>query len=224
MGSIQDTPTYSVPFEARQVFEKGILQNPLIKPYLPTDADQLASKIRFTGTDDPSIPINWRFAESVSALKAYEALLVNALLKQRYGQKEPVEIEINTDHAQLFFMSTLIWNMDPGDGGEPLTLGRLSTKEGLERYSKFFKNCDKHRSTASLHRVAATNIYKTKDNGYFHVHGMVVLASQCQMLMRSRFNESRSNTHISRIASRQGGFEHGGVLENRPRRRQQIHA
>ena len=173
MGSIaESTPSYSVPSEAHQVFEQGILNNPLIKPYLPADAANLASKIHFTGSDAPSIPINWRFAESISALKAYEALLVNALLKQRYGQKDPVEIEINTDHAQLFFMSALIWQLDPGDGKEGnLTLSSLSTKEGLERYSKLIKNCDLHRSTSSLHRVAATNIYKTKDDGFFHVHG-----------------------------------------------------
>lgn len=172
MGSIQDTPEYSIPAEARQVFENGILNNPLIKPYLPADTAELASKIRFTGSDSPSIPINWRFAESVSSLKAYEALLINALLRQKYGHKEPAEVEINTDHAQLFFMSTLIWKMDPADGMEgELSLASLGDKQGMERYSKLFKNCDKHRSTSSLHRIAATNIYKTKDGGFFHVHG-----------------------------------------------------
>lgn len=86
---------YSVPVQAEQVFKKGILENPLIASNLPTDAAEAASKVSFTGSDLPSIPINWRFAESISALKAYEATLVNVLLKRKYG-REPVPITINT--------------------------------------------------------------------------------------------------------------------------------
>lgn len=86
---------YSVPEQTKQLLNKGILENPLIASDLPTGAAEAASKISFTGSDLPSIPVNWRFAESISALRAYEATLVNVLLQRKYGL-EPVPITIDT--------------------------------------------------------------------------------------------------------------------------------
>ena len=91
-GSHKD---YSVPRETQHIFEKGILSNPLIAPTLPTDIAECAKKIQFKGSDKPSIPINWRFAESISALKGLEAAMINVLLKQKYGL-EPQEAVIDT--------------------------------------------------------------------------------------------------------------------------------
>lgn len=87
--------TYSVPSEANRVLHDGILKNPLIQPYLPKGWDQYANKVVFEGSDAPSIPINWRFAESVASLKGYEAVIVNAILAERYGHA-PVDIHIDT--------------------------------------------------------------------------------------------------------------------------------
>ena len=89
------TTTYSIPSETQNVFQNGILLNPLIAPTLPKDIEECAKAVRFEGTDKPSIPINWRFAESISALKGLEAAIVNVLLKQKYGL-EPQEAVINT--------------------------------------------------------------------------------------------------------------------------------
>lgn len=96
MGSI--TPSaddYSVQEETRRVFREGILENPLFKAYLPSDYEACAKTIKFEGSPFPTIPINWRFAESVSAIKAYEATVVNSLVKRKYGV-EPAEVVINT--------------------------------------------------------------------------------------------------------------------------------
>ena len=100
MGSLETgegrTPeTYSVPKEARKLFDEGILQNPLISKGLPPDAQKYGAKVKFGGSNAPSIPINWRFAESISALKALEATMLNALIVRKYGV-EPQEIVINT--------------------------------------------------------------------------------------------------------------------------------
>lgn len=96
MGSIAPSvDDYSVQGEADRVFREGILQNPLFKEYLPSDYEACAKKIKFEGTSFPIIPINWRFAESVSAIKAYEATVVNSLVKRKYGV-EPGEVVINT--------------------------------------------------------------------------------------------------------------------------------
>jgi len=85
---------YSVPREARALFEEGILNNPLMST-LPTELKPLSKHVTFTGTEKPSIPINWRFAESISALKAFEATMLNHLLTRKYGI-QPVDIAINT--------------------------------------------------------------------------------------------------------------------------------
>ena len=73
---------YSVPAEARRVLEKGILENPLIQPHLPQGAVEAAQHVTFDGSHEPSLPVNWRFAESISALKAYEATVLSVLMQR----------------------------------------------------------------------------------------------------------------------------------------------
>lgn len=91
MGS---NATYSVPQEARKVFEDDILGNPLMSN-LPSNLKSLSEYVRFEGCDKPSGPINWRFAESISSLKALEATMLNALLVKKY-KISPVKVTINT--------------------------------------------------------------------------------------------------------------------------------
>jgi hypothetical protein len=90
-----DHTDYSVPEETRSVFQNGILHNPLIASTLPEEIHECAKVIRFEGSNEPSIPINWRFAESISALKGLEAAVVNVLIMKKYGV-EPQEAVINT--------------------------------------------------------------------------------------------------------------------------------
>lgn len=90
---------YSIPEEARQVLLNGILHNPLVQKDLPAEAAECASYVSFEGSDAPSLPVNWRFAESISSLKAYEATILNVLLKRKYGVG-PAKIKINTYSAR----------------------------------------------------------------------------------------------------------------------------
>ena len=85
---------YSVPKQAELVFYEGILNNPLISKYLPSGSKQIASKIHFTGKNKPTLPVNWRFAESASALHALEASLIGLLLEKKYKVEAP-EVEID---------------------------------------------------------------------------------------------------------------------------------
>ena len=146
---------YSVPAEASKVFNIGILRNPLISKYLPPETSRISSHTRFTGSDAPSLPGNWRLAEAVSSLKALEATLVNVLLNRKYGL-EPQHVTINTDHASLFIMSTLLWTIDPDPGGENTSAG--SIREANPKLAKYFPSGDKHGMTYSLYRNLATNI------------------------------------------------------------------
>ena len=84
----------SVPHEAKALFRFGILENPLMSN-LPASLEELGQLVHFEGNELPSVPVNWRWAESISALKAFEATMVNYLLIRKYGIS-PVEITINT--------------------------------------------------------------------------------------------------------------------------------
>lgn len=91
----RDVASYSIPEETEKIFHEGILKNPLIAKLLPPEAEELAGYVRFEGSRLPSVPINWRFAESVSSLKALEATMVNVLLKKKYNV-QPQKVTINT--------------------------------------------------------------------------------------------------------------------------------
>lgn len=109
---------YSVPTEAGNVFQYGILQNALITQDLPAEALAYASRVRYVGSSKPSLPINWRFAESAAALKGLEAVLIGALLTRKYDV-DVGDMIINTDHAQHAFMPALFSKIDP-TGKEPI--------------------------------------------------------------------------------------------------------
>lgn len=157
---------YSIPEECKILLENGILGSRL-QHSLPAECKDLAKYVRFEGSAAPSIAINWRMAESVASLKGLEAVMINALLGRKYNEK-PQEITINTDHAQLFFMSALVLEVNP-DFGAPIS--PTPVRELTAKYAKYFPNCDIHQMASSLYRRAATNIYKTKDDRYFHIHG-----------------------------------------------------
>ncbi|KAF3018923.1 hypothetical protein E8E14_010767 [Neopestalotiopsis sp. 37M] len=161
------TEHYSIPEQTDRLFRKEILANRLLEKNLPAEAHEAASTVTFEGSDAPTLPINWRFAESIAALKAYEATILNILLKKKYGVG-PVEIKINTDHAQLFIMSSFLWTLDPA--GTNITASSLGSPATQEALFKHFPNRDIHKTTSSLYRAVATNIFRTKDDRFFHVH------------------------------------------------------
>ncbi|KAI9743701.1 MAG: hypothetical protein M1818_003017 [Claussenomyces sp. TS43310] len=161
--------SYSIPQETQKIFAEGILGNPLIRKDLPKNFEAYAAKIRFEGSDLPSVPINWRFAESISALKGLEAVFLNALLAEKYDL-DPQDILIDTDHAQLFFMSALLWQIHVDDG-PPLTTASFGDKVAKQKYDALIKDCDFHGMQSGMYRSQATNIYKTRDGRFFHLHG-----------------------------------------------------
>jgi hypothetical protein len=91
-----------IPFLRRQkeLLVNGVLKNPLILPDLPKEILECAEKVHFEGNDAPSIPINWRFAESIASLKGLEAAMINVLLQRKYNI-EPQKIVINTSVSSL---------------------------------------------------------------------------------------------------------------------------
>ncbi|KAE8373504.1 CoA-transferase family III [Aspergillus bertholletiae] len=165
-GSNKKPCSYSVPAESRRIFLEEILQNPLVKS-LPPEVYDASAKIKFTGSNDPSISINWKFAESIASLKAFEGAMLSVLLQRKYGVEFP-EIVIDTDRAQLFIMSAMTWVIDP-EGEAIESSFHLARKGGS--FFKHFPNWDIHQAQGSVYRSLCTNIYQTQDGRYFHLHG-----------------------------------------------------
>ncbi|KAJ9620673.1 hypothetical protein H2204_012228 [Knufia peltigerae] len=162
--STATTSSYSVPAESERLLLHALLDNPKIKKDIPHEALQFASRVVFTGSDLPSIAVNWRFAESVASLKALEACMIAALVKRKYDV-DLSGANINVDHAQLFFMSALVWTIDHAD----TTIGRGQNMDKLEDVG--IPNYDFHRMWSNPYRTCATNIYRTEDDRFFHLHG-----------------------------------------------------
>lgn len=168
-GNLNGHQHYSVPDETSKVFQTCILSHPSTAEDLPHGIEEAASKVEFIGSDEPSLPINFRFAEAVASLKGLEASLLNILLTRKYGV-EAQDVKIDTDHATLFIMSAGMWTIDPGEGEGHLNLSSEDILTLGPQIEKFFPNCDIHRSKATLHRSLATNIYRCKDGRYFNIH------------------------------------------------------
>jgi hypothetical protein len=67
-------------------------------------------------------------------------------------------------------MSTLLWTVDPK--GENLTSAAAAADAAKnEKLMEYFPNYDIHRGWSTPHRASTTNIYKTKDGRFFHLHG-----------------------------------------------------
>lgn len=171
---MSDQPTdgreaaYSVSKATSDVFRHSILAHPLIRKDLPVGTEAAAARLHFTGSADPSIPVNWRFAEAVASLKGLEASILNVLLTRKYGI--PLQdVTIDTDHATLFIMSARLWTIDPGEGG--WNIAPTNAPVAGERLAQMFPPRDPHRARATLHRTFATGIYKCADGKYFNIHG-----------------------------------------------------
>ncbi|KAK0896110.1 hypothetical protein LTR02_011416 [Friedmanniomyces endolithicus] len=163
MGSVGET-TYSVPHEAQRIFQTEILANPLV-PSLPSEIKDAGNLIHFSGNDLPSIPINWRLAESISALKAFEASMLNVLRSRKYHVPMS-KVDINTDHASLYVMSPFLTKVVGKDGKE----AKINVFDAGTMKDFGFPSTDLH-NCAGQHRMLATNIYRTRDGRYYHCHG-----------------------------------------------------
>ncbi|KAI1907911.1 hypothetical protein LOZ12_005507 [Ophidiomyces ophidiicola] len=170
---------YSVPEQASKVFYEGILRGPQTEQHLIHDLEKYAT-VHFEGSQDPFIPVNWRFAESVSALKALEAAYTNAILHKLYGIS-PQKAVINTNHGILFLMSLTLFSLDPD--GKNITFRDIrSDPEAKDFYLSLFNDYDTYGSLEGPYRCCASNIYKTRDDRFFHLHGSLNPSIVLEML------------------------------------------
>lgn len=77
----------------------------------------------------------------------------------------PLSASFIRDHAQLFLASPLLLVLDP--------LGaKIRGGSNNEQFRKYYPDEDKyHAMDGSPFKMGATNIYKTKDGRFYHLHG-----------------------------------------------------
>ncbi|KAF5627064.1 acyl transferase carnitine dehydratase [Fusarium sp. NRRL 52700] len=159
--------SYSIFTEATRILNEVLLQDPKLK--LPDSFAKAAEKVKFMGEDDqPFILTPLKITESSAALNALVATAANVVAAERYGIGYQ-NVEINTDLATLFLESVLL----PTIGGKHFT----QNKKMLAELAKM----DLHLMSKPI-RQYATNVYRTKDRRWYHLHGSMNALPTMEML------------------------------------------
>ncbi|KAF5615604.1 acyl transferase carnitine dehydratase [Fusarium tjaetaba] len=158
---------YSISTEAARILNKVLLQDPRL--HLPDSFVKAAEKIKFVGEDDqPFILTPLKITESSAALNALVATAANVVVAERYGINYQ-NVEINTDLATLFLESVLL----PTIGGKHF----MQSSQMLAELAKM----DLHQMSKPIRRYA-TNVYRTKDGRWYHLHGSMNALPTMEML------------------------------------------
>ncbi|KAF9019685.1 CoA-transferase family III [Hymenopellis radicata] len=147
---------YSVPAASRVVLDSLLNDDRLS---LPSEVVAFAKNVVYSGSDLPYLrAVPFKFTEAIAALKGLEAGFAAALADRRFGPSVRAgKVEINTDHAALFVFSAFIVTVN----GKP----------ALSQFVPKMRDWDIHDSLKHRYRQMATNVYRTKDGRYFHLHG-----------------------------------------------------
>ncbi|PNP78695.1 hypothetical protein FNYG_08041 [Fusarium nygamai] len=158
---------YSISTEATRILNKVLLQDHRLQ--LPDSFVRAAEKVKFVGEDDqPFILTPLKITESSAALNALVATAANVAAAERYGINYQ-NVEINTDLATLFLESVLL----PTIGGKHF----MQSSKMLAELAKM----DLHQMSKPIRRYA-TNVYRTKDGRWYHLHGSMNALPTMEML------------------------------------------
>ncbi|KAF4463489.1 caib baif family enzyme [Fusarium albosuccineum] len=158
---------YSVQDESHRILHERLLDDERLA--LPASFKEAAKKIMFAGDDPrPFVPTPCKITESVSSLTALVAAAASAVAADRYGI-DYQDIELNTDLATIFLESIMF----------PTVNGKSFIEH--PRLIEELKIGDLYDGSNPIHQQA-TNIYKTKDGRFYHLHGSMNAAPTMEML------------------------------------------
>ncbi|KAF9632919.1 CoA-transferase family III [Lasiodiplodia theobromae] len=152
---------YSVQAEATRILHERLLNDAQLA--LPQSFADAARKVRIVGDDPkPFIPTPCKMTESAAALTALVAAAASAVAAERYGIGYQ-DVEVNTDLSTLFLESVLL----PTISGGPHDKQSFLTHPTLTAQ---FAAGDLHQTSKPIHQEA-TNVYRTRDGRWYHLHG-----------------------------------------------------
>ncbi|KAG9503497.1 hypothetical protein J7337_006342 [Fusarium musae] len=158
---------YSISAEATRILNKVLLQDPRL--HFPESFVKAAEKVKFVGEDDqPFILTPLKITESSAALNALVATAANVVAAKRYGINYQ-NVEINTDLATLFLESVLL-----------PTIGDKHFMQSSKMLAELAK-MDLYQMSKPIRRYA-TNVYRTKDGRWYHLHGSMNALPTMEML------------------------------------------
>lgn len=160
-------PAYSVFSESSRILNDVLLSDARLG--LPDSFREAAKKLQFVGGDDkPFVLTPLKLTESSASLTALLATAANVAASERYGI-DYQEVEVSTDAATLFLESVLL----PTIGGEHF----LRNPKMLRELAKM----DLHDMTKPIRRYA-TNVYRTRDGRWYHLHGSMNASPTMEMM------------------------------------------
>lgn len=112
--------------------------------------------------------VPFKFTEAISAIKGLEAAFASAIASARFSTPRQQAV-INTDHAALFVFSAFSTTINGMTALDPRQKGK-------------FDDWDKADSHKHRYRGLATNIYRTRDGRFFHLHGSLNARASMTML------------------------------------------
>lgn len=152
---------------------------------LPQLAIDYARKVKFTGRDQVFLPCVMKEVEASAALKAVEAGIAAAIGEVRFGWEEE-DIEINMEQAAAF-----------------LLMAYLASVDGLTKLNKavraHLRDTDFNRSQSNIYRRLSANLYKTKDSGFYHIHGSLIASPALEMVGLPPYREDFKDEDYPKI-------------------------
>ncbi|KAL4961125.1 CoA-transferase family III domain-containing protein [Aspergillus stella-maris] len=158
--------TYSIQTEASRALHEHLLNDSSLN--IPDSFKEAAKKVEFVGDKDPFVPTPLKISESSAALNAYVATIANVISKERYGG-EYRDVTVDTDVASLFLMSILLPRINGSPALENKTIQAAIHKGDIYEQGKPI-------------RRQCTNVYKTKDGRWFHLHGSMNASHTMKMV------------------------------------------
>ncbi|KAH6685068.1 CoA-transferase family III domain-containing protein [Plectosphaerella plurivora] len=189
---------YSVQDESMRILQQELLSNGVLS--LHPSIAAAAEKVKITGDDPkPFIPSPCKMAESASALSALVAASASAIAADRYGCGFQ-DVKVNTDLATLFLESVIL----PTVKGQSF-LGHGHLMSEVHKGDLFDMNKPIHRQ--------ATNVYKTKDGKFYHLHGSMNAGPTMEMMEVSE--QDVTTEEAINIYARKVAQHDANVLERR---------
>ncbi|KAI2602538.1 CoA-transferase family III [Hypoxylon sp. NC1633] len=147
--------SYTIQREASRILNSVLLTDPRLQ--IPESVKVAAQRTSFdiSALAAPFLPAPVKCTESSTALWALLATFGNAIVSERYEISQ--DVVVNSDVASVFLFSFLLLKV----GGRP-----VSDPELVRRYSVN----DTTRQFTHWRRLV-TNVYPTRDDRWFHLHG-----------------------------------------------------
>ncbi|KAJ3930706.1 MAG: CoA-transferase family III domain-containing protein [Lentinula lateritia] len=144
-------------------------------PVLP-EIRELVDSVEFsTDSAEPLIPIVLKAHESFAALKGLEGIIAVALCKKRFGEDTKVKASVNCNHAALF-----------------PAMSFLSTVDGIPKI-----DTDLNHVYNNIYRRMLTNIYRTKDGGFYHLHASLNATPTLEALGLPPYDEGKNEKKVA---------------------------